>query len=71
MEMRLASTDPKEIEYILRSTVVELSFDGETTVWCPASDFFGSGVGLNGLRSWYRTVSTDGTMRCSKSVPSA
>jgi hypothetical protein len=36
--------------------------DGERTIWCPVSDFFGSGVGLSRVESWYRKVDTNGTM---------
>lgn len=46
----------------LRSLVLQMVCDGETNIWCPVSDFFGSGVGLNTVDSWYRTVSTNGLM---------
>lgn len=59
------------LEGALRSTVVQIKFDGEDTVWCPASDFFGSGVGVNALQSWYRTVQPDGTMTCRWTMPYA
>lgn len=49
-------------ERALRSLVLQMTCDGETNVWCPVSDFFGSGVGLNPVESWYRTVTTNGTM---------
>ena len=48
----------------LRSAVVMMEFDGEQTVWSPAGDFFGSGVGLNPFRDWWRRVHKDGTMTC-------
>lgn len=54
---------------ILRSTILRLEFDGEETVWCPVGDFFGSGTGLNELRSWSRTVQPDGTMVCRWVMP--
>lgn len=31
---------------ITRTVVLKMSFDGKETVWCPISDFFGSGIGL-------------------------
>ena len=70
-EMRLQVTTPSPagIESALRSTIVRIEFDGEETVWCPASDFFGSGVGVNELRNWYRTVNADGTMTCRWVMP--
>ncbi len=48
----------------LRSTILKISFDGEQTVSCPVSDFFGSGVGVNPFKGWYRQVQKDGTMTC-------
>jgi Protein of unknown function (DUF2961) len=69
LELLLKTGDAKEGERTLRSLIVKLTFDGEETVWCLATDFFGSGVGINELRSWYRDVSTDGTMRCRWVMP--
>ena len=53
----------------LRSLVLQAKFDGEETIWCPVSDFFGSGVGMNDLQSWYRTVTKDGAMTCRWVMP--
>jgi hypothetical protein len=53
----------------LRSLVLAASFDGEQTIWCPASDFFGSGVGANVLASWYRTVDANSRMTCRWVMP--
>jgi hypothetical protein len=47
---------------ITRSVILKMEFDGQQTVWCPVGDFFGSGIGLNPFKGWYRTVSEDGTM---------
>ncbi|MES2924801.1 MAG: glycoside hydrolase family 172 protein [Verrucomicrobiota bacterium] len=60
---------PRTTERELRSLVVQMDCDGERTVWCPACDFFGSGVGMNAVRSWYRTVAEDGTMVCRWVMP--
>jgi hypothetical protein len=46
----------------MRSTIIRMTFDGKETVWCPVGDFFGSGVGLNELISWYRRVWSCGEM---------
>ena len=62
LEVRLAAGGPEPPEMVLRSTIVRMAFDGELAVWCPAGDFFGSGVGLSALASWYRTVSKDGLL---------
>jgi hypothetical protein len=64
-QMKAATVDAQA----LRSLVVEAQFDGEQTIWCPVSDFFGSGVGVNDLQSWYRTVEKDGTMTCRWVMP--
>ena len=55
----------------LRSLILEIQYDGETTVWCPVSDFFGSGVGVNPLQSWYRTVTAAGDFTCRWVMPYA
>ncbi|GAA5482485.1 glycoside hydrolase family 172 protein [Haloferula sargassicola] len=54
---------------LLRSLIVKLDFDDETTAWCPLGDFFGSGAGLNSLQSWYRTIDADGTLTCRWVMP--
>ncbi|MES2439696.1 MAG: glycoside hydrolase family 172 protein [Verrucomicrobiota bacterium] len=71
MEFRLTTDDPSKMAAALRSTIVQFRFDGEDSVWCPAGDFFGSGVGVNPLTSWYRTVRPDGTMVCRWVMPYA
>lgn len=71
LELRVAGGNAAELERTLRSTIVQLHFDNEDTVWCPAGDFFGSGVGVNALQSWYRTVRPDGTMICRWVMPYA
>jgi hypothetical protein len=48
----------------LRSTVLVITCDGEQTVWCPVGDFFGSGVGLNPFRDWWRDVDRSGLLTC-------
>ena len=32
----------KDLPQALRSTVIEIDFDGVPTVWCPVGDFFGA-----------------------------
>jgi hypothetical protein len=58
-----------ELEAVLRATVLRANFDGEETIWCPLGEFFGSGVGLNELQSWTRTVNPNGTMTCRWVMP--
>lgn len=71
LEMRIDTERPEDREQALRSTVVRIEFDGEETVWCPISDFVGSGVGSRPLQSWYRTVSEGGRMLCRWVMPYA
>ena len=71
LELRLECEEPKDLERTLRSVIVKLTFDDEVTAWCPATDFFGTAIGINELRSWYRNVSTDGTMHCRWAMPYA
>jgi hypothetical protein len=56
-------------EQALRSTVLALEFDGEETVWCPISDFFGSGVGMTLYTERLRTIHEDGTFTCGWVMP--
>jgi hypothetical protein len=56
------SVPPAISERALRSLVLQMVCDGQTNIWCPVSDFFGSGVGLNPVASWYRSVTTNGSM---------
>ncbi len=53
-----------DMEQALRSLVVVMEFDEEQTVWCPAGDFFGSGLGLNPFKGWWRWVKPNQTMNC-------
>ena len=53
----------------LRSTVLQIEFDCKKTVWCPLSDFAGSGVGHQRVASWYRDVKKNGTCICRWVMP--
>lgn len=69
LELRLDPASPAEMAAALRATIIRIEFDGAETVWCPVGDFFGSGAGLNELRSWYRTVLPDGSLICRWVMP--
>ena len=69
LEMSFRTDAPPDWEQALRGVIVKMSFDGEQTVWCPVSDFAGSGVGGGEIESWYRTVAGDGTMTCRWTMP--
>jgi hypothetical protein len=53
----------------LRSTVLEMSFDDETTVWCPLGDFFSNVNGIDPYHMWEREVQADGTLICRWIMP--
>jgi hypothetical protein len=53
----------------LRTTIVEMTFDGEQTVWCPLSEFFGVGLRGGTVRDWYRSAAADGTLECRFLMP--
>ncbi len=61
--------EAEDIDLALRQTVLRAEFDGNQTVWCPVGDFFGSGVGLNPFRGWWREVLQDGRMICYWPMP--
>ncbi|WP_257282840.1 glycoside hydrolase family 172 protein [Endozoicomonas sp. SESOKO1] len=58
--MKLISEDYKQA---LRSTVIEMKFDGKKTVWTPVGDFFSTGYTLaTEFNGRYHKVSFDGEM---------
>lgn len=59
IQLKLKSANP---EQALRSIVLEIIFDGERTVWCPAGDFFGTGYKISKSSTWYQEVTADGLM---------
>ena len=61
--------DPKSGAQALRSTVLEMTFDGERTVWCPIGDFFCSTDRVNPFNTFNRSVSSDGSMVCRYTMP--
>jgi hypothetical protein len=50
------------LEQALRSTVLQVAFDGEQTIWAPVGDFFGTGYRIVPFHTWYQKVNSDGTM---------
>ena len=49
-------------ELATRQTVLSATFDGAAALWCPVGDFFGSGVGVNPFKDWWREVTADGQL---------
>ena len=66
LQFRLQATN---LAQALRSTVLEMSFDDETTVWCPLGDFFSNVNGIDPHHMWEREVQADGTMICRWIMP--
>ncbi len=58
-------------EQALRSTVLEIAFDGEKTVWVPAGDFFGIGYRQLYTNTWYASADEDGLMQAYWVMPFA
>jgi len=53
----------EDMQQALRSTVLNIGFDGEQTVWVPVGEFFGTGYQLNPSKTWYSEVNPDGIMQ--------
>ncbi|WP_121811662.1 glycoside hydrolase family 172 protein [Mucilaginibacter kameinonensis] len=62
LAIKLKTSNNEDYEQALRSTILQIKFDGEQTVWCPVGDFAGSGVGAKPLQSWYRTIGKDSSL---------
>jgi hypothetical protein len=61
--------EPKDAPQVLRSIVLEATFDDEQTIWCPLGEFFGCGARLHAVRDWCRTVDEDGKLSASWIMP--
>ncbi|MDR1224105.1 MAG: DUF2961 domain-containing protein [Tannerella sp.] len=66
VEFKLKADD---LPQALRSTAVEMLFDGQTTVWCPIGDFFGNVNAVECYTTWEREVRADSTMICRWVMP--
>ncbi len=62
---------PEDAPAALRSLIVQATFDGEATVWCPLSEFFGAGVRLQPVHDWWRSVGADGKLSARWVMPYA
>lgn len=54
----------RNLPQALRSTVLNIQFDGRETVWTPVGDFFGSGNRLSPYQTYYTEVSSDTVFSC-------
>ncbi|MFO7617428.1 MAG: glycoside hydrolase family 172 protein [Bacteroidales bacterium] len=59
MSIRL---EAENLPQALRSTVIQATFDGELTVWCPAGDFFGTGYQIRPYSTWNTATDSSGMM---------
>jgi hypothetical protein len=66
LEVRI---DPNDAPQVMRSAILQATFDGEKSVWCPVGEFFGAGVRLNPIRDWDRTVNADGALTARWMMP--
>jgi hypothetical protein len=66
LEFKLSAAN---LPVALRSTVLEIYFDGARTIWCPIGDFFSNVNGVDPYRMWEREVRPDGTMICRWIMP--
>lgn len=57
--LQLFAEDEKQA---LRSTIMEIRFDGNRTIWVPVGDFFGTGYQIRESDTWYTTVTAEGEM---------
>lgn len=53
-----------DVRQVMRSTVINASFDGKQRVWAPVGEFFGTGPRINAFKGWWRQVDKDGWMNC-------
>lgn len=53
-----------DLSQALRSTILQIEFDGRPTVWCPVGDFFGIGYQVHPYATWFTQALEDGTMTC-------
>lgn len=63
------NADKSQWEQMSRSCIIEATFDGENTVWCPVGDLFASGIGANQFHDLKRSVTSDGIFVCSWLMP--
>lgn len=67
-ELRCALT-AADYNQALRSMVLQMRFDGHTTVWVPVGDFMGTGNRLTPYKSFYTEVRADSTLSCYWTMP--
>ncbi len=66
LQFQLKADDPAQA---LRSTIIEIVFDGTRTIWCPIGDFFGTGYHIRPHTTWYTDVSVNRILSCRWVMP--
>ncbi|MCL1920397.1 MAG: DUF2961 domain-containing protein [Kiritimatiellaeota bacterium] len=61
--------DDGKSQQALRSTIIEMAFDGQRTVWVPAGEFFGTGYQVSPYQMWYASVRKSGLMEAAWVMP--
>ncbi len=61
LKVKVSGDDMKQTT---RSTVIKARFDGKQRIRAPIGEFFGSGLGINPFKGWWRQVEKDGWMNC-------
>jgi len=57
------------MEDALRNLIVEIQFDGQSTVYVPAGDFFGTGYKYRKSSTWFTRTDEDGLMHSFWTMP--
>lgn len=63
------SIQAQDINQALRSTIIRIIFDSDTTVWVPIGDFFGTGFELHPSDTRFTSVSSEGDMQSEWVMP--
>lgn len=61
--------DPNQSHNVLQNLILEMDFDGETTVRAPLGSFFATNPGINPYKSLPLQVDRDGTLTCRWPMP--
>jgi len=67
----LVQLKPEEAATVMHSLVLQATFDGEATLWCPLGEFFGAGARLRPVQDWWRNVGADGLLSARWIMPYA
>ncbi|MAT71654.1 MAG: hypothetical protein CMJ58_19280 [Planctomycetaceae bacterium] len=63
--------EAENLPQALRSTVLEITCDGEQTVWCPVGEFCGMGYQVRPNHTWYTNATEDGRLEATWVMPYA